>query len=213
MKTSYLFVLAAALSAFTPSAGAAADSERTSLGKVLVTYYWLTDESDPRYPKTDEVEIRDVRGKVIARTSRKFKRELALEGTGWLRKPDGRTLTYVRQVDGDARFRISKSPFGIGIGKCPLVPYRTIAVSRDFVKPGTELYIPAFKGAELPDGTIHDGLFIANDRAPFTGAHIDFFTGVGHRAARPFTRHGVRSLARVSVYIESSPQKRACHTK
>jgi 3D (Asp-Asp-Asp) domain-containing protein len=59
-----------------------------------------------------------------------------------------------------------------------MIPFRTIAVDPHFVKLGSTLSVPQMKEARLPDGTIHDGIFVADDRGHFRGSHIDIFTGI-----------------------------------
>jgi hypothetical protein len=56
----------------------------------------------------------------------------------------------------------------------------------------------------LPDGSKHDGIFIAHDRGGFRGAHIDIFVGVGPRSTRPFIRKGYPSRSYVTVYLEGT---------
>ena len=178
--------------------GAAVAAEHEKVGRALMTFYWIVDESSSRYRGKPTSELRDPRGKLIAHTTRRFKLDLIREGTGFLR--DGRTVMFDHKVDGESRFRITSAKYGLGSTGCPLIPYKTIAVDPRFVKLGSVLYIPQLKGTKLPDGTTHDGMFIAADRGHFRGAHVDVFTGVGPRAYRPFARHGYGSRSRVTVY-------------
>ena len=177
------------------------------LGKAFVTFYWLIDESSSRYRGKDATALEDARGHVIARTTARFRRDLIMEGSGLLR--DGRTIEYDRKSHGKNRFRIARSKYGGGRLGCALVPYRTVAVDPHFVKLGSTVSIPQLKGALLPDGTIHDGIFLADDRGHFRGAHIDFFIGAGARGARPFIRKGYGSRSHVTVYLvgEDSPDE------
>lgn len=168
------------------------------VGRAIVTFYWLIDEAAPRYGGKARAELEDVRGQVIARTSVRFRRDLIREGSGHLR--DGRTVAYDRRLNGTNRFRIVHSEYGAGKLGCALVPYRTVAVDPRFVKLGSTISIPQLKGARLPDGTIHDGIFIANDRGHFRGAHVDLFIGIGPKGARPFIRKGYGSRSHVIVY-------------
>jgi 3D (Asp-Asp-Asp) domain-containing protein len=168
------------------------------IGRALVTFYWLIDEGAPRYRGKARAELEDVRGHVIAMTTVRFRHDLIREGSGRLR--DGRTVAYDRRLHGTNRFRIVASEYGVGRLGCALVPYRTIAVDPRFVKLGTTISIPQLKGARLPDGTIHDGIFVANDRGHFHGAHIDLFVGLGPKGARPFIRKGYGSRSHVTVY-------------
>lgn len=168
------------------------------LGRALVTFYWVIDQRSAEYRGVPSSILRDTRGRVIARVQPRFRRELIRQGSGWLR--DGRTVIYVRKVAGQARFRISRAKFGMGSTGCRLIPYRTVAVDPRFVRLGTRLFIPQLKGARLPDGSIHDGKFIAVDRGSFRGAHVDLFVGAGSAAARPFIRKGVGSRSRVTIH-------------
>lgn len=180
--------------------------ERTKVGRAMLTFYWIVDESSSRYDGKRDSKLRDAKGKVIAVTHRKFRRDLVMEGTGWLR--DGRTIRFDRTVGGEHRFRIIKSRYGITARGCPADPYRTVAVDPKFVKLGSKIYVPELKGTILPDGTKHDGIFVANDRGAFRGAHIDVFVGVSPRSTRPFIRKGYPSRSRVTVYLEGSSVRR-----
>ena len=169
------------------------------IGRAMVTFYWLIDEAAPRYRGKAVAELKDVGGHLIAMTSVRFRRELIREGSGHLR--DGRTVAFDQRLHGTNRFRIVHFEYGVGRLGCALVPYRTIAVDPRFVKLGSTISIPQLKGTRLPDGTIHDGLFVANDRGHFRGSHIDLFVGIGPRGARPFIRKGYGSRSHVSVYF------------
>jgi len=175
-----------------------APADHRKVGRAVVTFYWVADENSPQYRGKASAVIRDPAGHVIARTTTKFKLDLVRQGSGWLR--DGRTVVYIRKVAGESRFRVSKAKYGLGSTGCRLIPYRTIAVDPRFVKLGTKVYIPQLKGTPLPDGTIHDGMFIAADRGNFRGAHVDFFVGTRSPGARPFIRKGYGSRSHVTVY-------------
>jgi 3D (Asp-Asp-Asp) domain-containing protein len=177
------------------------------VGRVLVTFYWLIDEASPRYRGKPTSDLLDVGGRVIASTSSKFRRELIREGTGHLR--DGRTVVYDRKLRGKNRFRLVHYEYGNGELGCALVPYRTVAVDPHFVKLGSTIRIPQLKGTRLPDGTIHDGIFVADDRGHFRGAHVDLFVGLGPKGARPFIRKGYGSRSHVTVYLvgEATPDE------
>jgi 3D (Asp-Asp-Asp) domain-containing protein len=170
------------------------------VGRAVVTFYWVADENAPQYrgKKTPAV-LRDPAGRVIARTTMQFKLDLVRQGSGWLR--DGRTVVYVKRVAGESRFRVSRAKYGLGSTGCRLIPYRTIAVDPHFVKLGTKVYIPQYKGTQLPDGTIHDGMFIAADRGGFRGAQVDLFVGPRSPGAQPFINKGYGSRSHVTVYI------------
>lgn len=181
------------------------------VGRAVITFYWLIDETASRYRGKPVAALKDVHGEVIVRTTARFRRDLIMEGSGQLR--DGRTVVYERKVHGENRFRLSRTAYGVGRLGCPLVPYRTVAVDPRYVKLGTTLFIPQLKGARLPDGTIHDGMFAADDRGHFRGAHIDIFTGTGPRASRPFGRKGYGSRSHVTVYTVPDASPDDCFRK
>jgi 3D (Asp-Asp-Asp) domain-containing protein len=178
------------------------------VGRAMVTFYWLIDETAPRYRGKAVAELEDARGRVIAMTSVRFRKELIREGSGHLR--DGRTVAYDQRLHGTNRFRIVHSEYGVGRLGCALVPYRTIAVDPHFVKLGSLISIPQLKGTRLPDGTIHDGLFVANDRGHFRGPHVDLFVGLGPKGARPFIRKGYGSRSHVTVYFAGEATTAGC---
>jgi hypothetical protein len=88
------------------------------------------------------------------------------------------------------RWRESPHPYGTGARSNPLHPFRTIAcdlgwvggstpwVNGGYPEFGQRIYIPAADGVELPDGTVHDGIFVCEDTGgAVTGNHIDVFLG------------------------------------
>jgi 3D (Asp-Asp-Asp) domain-containing protein len=178
------------------------------IGTAILTFYWLIDEAAPRYRGNPSAELVDVSGHIIARTSVRFRNDLIREGSGHLR--DGPTVAYDRRLHGTNRFRIVHSEYGVGRLGCALVPYRTAAVDPHFVKLGTTISIPQLKGARLPDGTIHDGIFVASDRGHFHGSHIDLFVGLGPKGARPFIQKGYGSRSHVTVYVTGTATAGDC---
>lgn len=193
---------------FTLFAADAAVAAPTKVGRALMTFYWLIDESSSKYRGKRTYVLRDVHGNVLAHTTRRFKTDLVMEGSGWLL--DGRTVMFETRIKGESRFRISSTKYGLGSEGCPLIPYRTIAVDSRFVKIGSTIYVPQLKGTKLPDGTTHDGIFAATDHGHFRGKHIDVFVGAGARSARPFIRKGYGSRSHVTVYLDDEKSPYAC---
>lgn len=108
-------------------------------------------------------------------------------------------------------FKISSdAPFGLGISGYRLVPFRTVATDRDFIKPGTVLYLPTLRGLRFtePSGQqiTHDGyVFAADVGGSIKRCHIDFFGGTDSRsAAFPFTS-GKRHPRPLKAYIVRNP--------
>ena len=53
-----------------------------------------------------------------------------------------------------------------------------MAVDSDVIPLGTRIFIPELVGLPLPDGTPHDGCFVAEDRGiKVVGRQVDVFTG------------------------------------
>jgi 3D (Asp-Asp-Asp) domain-containing protein len=135
--------------------------------------------------------------------------EAAVQGTVQVRLEQAKTLTFnydglrrgeefaecpktrysklannVRLALGRSLFRLvpSDAPFGTGVQRYRLVPYRTIAVDKDMIPFGSVLYIETLRGTTmtLPDGRriAHDGYVFAGDAGgAIKGNHIDFFIG------------------------------------
>lgn len=182
----------------------------TKVGEAWMTFYWTVDEA--QYPRSTSEELRDVDGQVLARVSPEFKKDLTMEGSGWLRQPAGKTVNYAKRINGEHRFHFTDHKYGRGIGNCPLVPYRTVAVDPQFIPFGTKLYVPELEGVRLPDGSIHDGIFIAHDKGSWiTQNHIDFYVGVGKSGSKPFEKFGYTSKSKIFVYKLADPDPRGCH--
>jgi 3D (Asp-Asp-Asp) domain-containing protein len=209
MRITTLSLLLVTAIAARSSAAASGPQEPRKLARVVLTFYWLIDESSSKYSSSTDAVLLDTHGRTLARTSRRFRKELVMEGTGRLR--DGRVVAYERRLRGTSRFRVVHSQYGNSSRGCPLVPYRTIAVDPRVATLGSTIYIPQLKGTILPDGTVHDGMFIADDRGHFRGHLVDVFTGVGPTTTRPFIHHGNRSRSHVALYLVAGPRRRRCH--
>lgn len=91
----------------------------------------------------------------------------------------------------NARFAIGKqrflkvgsgSPWGLGIAGYRLVPFRTIATDRAFIRSGTALFVSRLRGMRFTDANnssfTHDGyVFAADVGGSIKRCHIDFFAG------------------------------------
>ncbi len=143
--------------------------------KLRNTYYYLEDESlDNNQPRT--TPILDMKGGLITKTSAVWKKKVNIEGSGKLK--DGRIINYAGVVNGSVRYSVVKAPFGMGVGNCELVPYRTIAVDRKVVPYGTVVEILETKGIKDKDGNVHDGLWVAQDTGgAIKNDRVDLFLG------------------------------------
>ncbi len=142
-----------------------------SLGKMKVTYYWVTCEDDAKGER--DTELLDPRGRSLGKFRADFAKNLKLEGTG--RTLEGKTLNWA----GKGRYQLTKHPFGTGAKGAPLRPFRSLAVDPKVIPIGTKVVIPLAVGALLPDGSSHDGVFVAEDTgSAIKGAHVDLFCGL-----------------------------------
>jgi 3D (Asp-Asp-Asp) domain-containing protein len=158
--------------------GGKADNVGGHLGRFELTMYWLVDESD--YSSGGERMLYEKRSSClpIASVSRSFRRALDLEGSGRLK--DGRVVSYVGACSCPRSpcYAVTDAPFGMGAKDNPLVPYRSIAVDRRYIRLERMLFIPQLNGVEMAGehGFVHDGCVRSDDVGPaITGRHIDFF--------------------------------------
>jgi 3D (Asp-Asp-Asp) domain-containing protein len=67
-------------------------------------------------------------------------------------------------------------PYGIGVAGYALVPFRSVAVDRRYIPIGRTVEMADLTGMPLPDGSVHDGCFVAVDGGgAINGHHIDLF--------------------------------------
>ena len=72
----------------------------------------------------------------------------------------------------------ARFPNGRGASGRPVTPLFSVAVDPAVIPLGTRLWIPEFNGLPRPDGSAHDGCFVAEDRGiAVRGLHIDVFAG------------------------------------
>ncbi len=156
------------------------------LGVFRNTYYSFPSESDYQGPR---VEIFDASCQAIATVPQAFHDTLCVQGSG--RLASQRTVSFAKRDCSCARVcprtgqRIcfeslepSRFPWGRGAANRPIHPMRTVAVDTAVIPLGTPLYIPAFVGLRRPDGSAHDGCFLAEDRGlHVSGQQIDLFAG------------------------------------
>ncbi len=125
----------------------------------------------------------------IARVTRAFHDQLCVQGSG--RLESGATVSFARRDCACAelcprtgqhicfeRLDPIRFPHGRGATGHAITPLKTIAVDSAVIPLGTHVYIPEFVGLPRPDGTLHTGCFLAEDRGiKVTGRQVDVFTG------------------------------------
>lgn len=168
------------------------------IGDLRPTFYWVAMETNDGQAKNNP--LLDVNGNVLANVSNKFLAGLRMEGTGKLL--DGRIINFHTKVGNEIRWRIcpADAPYGYGLQEYVLKPFHSVAVDPNVVPIPSRVYIPAAKGAVLPDGTIHDGYFEAVDIGDaIQNQRIDVFTSYGDQSAL-FERHGLTNMTATGVY-------------
>ncbi len=171
-----LATLLTCATALAPSPAAHADPPVYYGGRWLLTQYWIATElPGPRDRRA--VPIRTRQGEVIALSCPRFIDDLSMEGTGltW----DGRLLNWDTRQNGRPCFvEVDREsyPYGVGVAGFALVPYRSLAVDRRYIPIGHTVEMPELAGLMLPDGSRHDGCFVAVDGGgAINGHHIDLF--------------------------------------
>jgi 3D (Asp-Asp-Asp) domain-containing protein len=165
-----------------PHAVALPTKDKEPLGTFDLTYYWIATENSDELADT---ELFNPSCTPIAAVSRSFAEKVALEGTGRTRQ--GRIINSAGACRCDFSpcffFTSRHRPWGVGVGKRPLSPFRSVAVDPARVPIGGSVYIQEFDGLFMPGnppwgGFVHDGCVIADDRGGgVRGMQIDFFTG------------------------------------
>ena len=176
-----LLVAALALS----HAPAVARAQTAVPGAFQLTRYWIAHET-PRPDDRRAARVLDPQGRTLTWCTSRFADELAMEGTG--RSWDGRLFNWSTRREGRSCYvEVDPTlyPFGIGVAGFALVPYRSLAVDPRFVPLGSTVELPELIGMPLPDGSTHDGCFVAVDRgSAINGHHLDLFlpSPAAHRA-------------------------------
>lgn len=193
-----------------------ASEARARTGKFRNTHYYVVLESlYADLPRIDA--IRNLKGETLAMVSKEFRKAVDIEGTG--RLIDGRIINFAGVITGtdgkrEIRYLVTNAPFGLGVRRCQLVPFKTVAVDPRKIQLGSLVRIAETEGMKLPDGTIHDGYWFALDiGGAIKQDRIDLFVGDGDRGD-VLRAHGIRHLAKLSVEIVSPPPPDSCvHTK
>jgi hypothetical protein len=174
------------------------DLDTATKVKLWATRYYLYEAQSAS--GAGSVAIKDMQGNVIGPSLKSKDWCLAtIEGSV---RVDGRTFNYAgttglpqtrcsaKKANARMRWQESEHKYGLGNKSNPLIPFKTIACDQGtvanskpwlnggFAKFGQRFFIPAAKGTRLPDGSLHDGIFVCGDvGSAITGNHIDVFIG------------------------------------
>jgi len=188
--------------------GAVPDPLPAEEGKFRNTYYYMIYEEDYPANETRDQAVLDRDGTVLAKVSVRFRKDLLMEGSGKLR--DGRVLNYHGKIDGVARFHETKHPYGRGAGNCALAPFKTIAVDPNQVPLGSQVYIDETRGMVLPDGTVHNGIWYAQDTGgAILHDRIDIYIG-RKKDEMTLVRAGITHMEGLTLRIVSRPDASSC---
>lgn len=174
------------------------------IGDLKPTFYWVAMEKPSSKPKNRA--LKNLQGDVIRWVDEAFFKEIRMEGTGMT--TDGVCINYDARVtlpDGTKEIRWvicgREAPYGYGLDRRVLVPFRSLAVDPTVVPMDSKIYIPKAKGIKLPDGSVHDGYFSAIDiGAAIQNKRIDIFTAYGDQSA-VFKNAGVTNMTALEVFI------------
>lgn len=102
--------------------------------------------------------------------------------------------SFLRKVSfaystGNVKFHPDAHEFGTGNKNNPLTPFKSIACDQGKYKFKQKFFIPSAKGTVLPDGSIHDGVFICEDvGGAIKRNHIDTFIGFVDMRGKDFSK-------------------------
>ncbi len=168
--------LVVALSLLASSRSTHADTTIRYPGRWQLTEYWIARErAGQRDRRASPLFSRG--GHAITYACPTFLSDITMEGTGltWddrLLNWDGREQARACFVEVDR----GSYPYGIGVQGFSLVPYRSLAVDRRVIPVGHTVEMAELAGVRLPDGSVHDGCFVAVDGGgAIVGHHIDLF--------------------------------------
>lgn len=179
------------------------------VGKFRNTHYYVKEEAlYAGKPKNSALLRPD--GTILARVNLEFKRLLDIEGSGLLM--DGRVVNFAGVINGTIRYLPTAHGWGRGVGNCPLMAFRSIAVDKAQTKIqfGSVLWLPETVGMPLPEGGTHDGFWVASDTGgAIKNDRIDIFTG--KESWGPILdQFGIKHLQGLKIHVVALPNSATC---
>ncbi len=181
------------------------------IGQFRNTWYCLALETEhTETPHNQKIYRRN--DEVLAEVYEGFKKDLKIEGSGELL--DGRIVNFDIVKEKEHRYRVTPNQYGDGVGNCALVPFHTVAVDPETIPLGSLVRIKETEGMQLPDGTLHDGLWRAEDiGSAIKKDRIDLFVGPGHEGGKVLDRHGIKNLQPLTVELIEKGAPNGCVTQ
>lgn len=185
-------------------------TKEVELGRFRATWYYLVSEEE--FPaEGQDIAIYDMNDRPIAKVHPKFKKSLDIQGSGLL--SDGRVVNYAGRKSNlpnqRIRYLVVDAPFGLGARNCELDPFHTIAVDPKRIPLGSLVQIEETIGMKLPDGSIHDGLWKADDTGDaIQSDRIDMFVGPGYASGKVFANHGIKHLQPLKITLIKTARER-----
>ena len=165
------------------------------IGRFIDTYYFNVVEADYQGPQT--VPVKDGKGELLARVRAGFWEHFSVEGTGLVL--DGRELNT-----SEAGVIVVDAP--MGEGTCRLKNWRTMAVDSSVIPLGTIVKIDETVGLKLPDGTVSDGYWQAEDTGgEVRNAHVDLYVGDGEKGGSVLDDAQIHLKPLTIRYVETPP--------
>jgi 3D (Asp-Asp-Asp) domain-containing protein len=173
------------------------------------TYYYLKEESLEEAADEEKTEeVRTPSDKVIANVTPRFKELMDIEGSGKL--DNGLVINYAGKINGEIRYLPTIHEWGRGVGNCALKPFRVAAVDRNVIPLGSVIFIQESVGMKLPDGSIHDGYWLAGDvGGAIKDRHLDLFIG-SERWSRTLSKHKMSAHKNLHVSIVGKASSKSC---
>lgn len=207
MRKILVFWTAAAILVSVGSAMDAGAALPTDLIRLRNTHYYVVLES-LYVSKPKDASVLDMKGNVIAEVSKEFKDAADIEGTA--RLIDGRIINFAGVKRKEIRWTVVTAPYGLGVRKCELEPFRVVAIDPKVIPLGSLIRIQETIGMQLPDGELHDGYWYAYDiGGAIKKDRIDLFVGDGDRGDI-LRAHKIRNLMPLTVEIISPPPPDSC---
>ncbi|TNE45157.1 MAG: hypothetical protein EP343_28210 [Deltaproteobacteria bacterium] len=186
MLTTYLFSWICLLSSCSQDGQVHEASRGADAGLHRITVYWLAQEKrNDRYRRRRSVRlIHRKTGRLLARVSRRFAKDLLMQGTGKLYHRG--LIQYAGRCGRKSRMRCMKVrrlnrrkyPMSVGAMGRALIPFRSLAVDSRKIPLGSSVYIPLLGKILRKKGYKHNGCFVAHDRGGrIRGSKIDLFVG------------------------------------